>query len=159
MKKTFLSTILGLLLILSACSQKTPEPNVETSAFKFEPKLTMYEAGKVVFKLGITNTSSADQTKGEDADIRAVVTDEDGEIRNQMTIVDRPEISAGETVFPLTYEAIYEPGSYTMSITGEDLPQLSVSFEIREIDGELNLAAHPGYIDPHTGFTIDDSDL
>lgn len=159
MKKTFLFAILVLLLVLSACSQKTPEPGVETSAFEFEPKLTMHEPGKVVFKLGITNTSNADQTKGEDADIRAVVTDEDGEIRNQMTIVDRPEISAGETVFPLTYEAIYDMGSYTMSITGEGVQPLSVSFEIREIDGTLNLAAHPGYIDPHTGFTIDDSDL
>ncbi len=159
MKKTFLFTILVLLLVFSACSQKTPEPGVETSAFEFEPKLTMHEPGKVVLKLGITNTSNADQTKGEDADIRAVVTDEDGEIRNQMTIVDRPEISAGETVFPLTYEAIYDMGSYTMSITGEGVQPLSVSFEIREIDGTLNLAAHPGYIDPHTGFTIDDSDL
>ncbi|HEY9121811.1 MAG TPA: hypothetical protein VIM80_02335 [Brevefilum sp.] len=159
MKKTFIFPILVLTLVLSACSQKTPEPGVETSAFMFEPKLTMYEPGKVVFKLGITNTSNADQTKGEDADIAAVVTNEDGEIRNQMTIVDRPEISAGETVFPLTYEAIYDPGSYTLSITGESVPPLSVSFEIREIDGELKLAAHPGFIDPHTGFTIDDLDL
>ncbi|MDF1519126.1 MAG: hypothetical protein RQ728_06410 [Brevefilum sp.] len=148
-----------MLLILSACSQKTPEPGVETSAFKFEPKLTMYEPGKVVFKLGITNTSNSDQTKGEDADICGVVTDEDGEIRNQMTIVERPKISSGETVFPLTYEAIYDPGSYTMSISGEGVPPLSVSFEIRDIEGLLKLAVHPGYIDPHTGFTIDVPDL
>lgn len=159
MKKTFIFTILVLMLVLSACVQKTPEPGVETSVFMFEPKLTMYEPGKVVFKLGITNTSNADQNKGEDADIRAVVTDKVGEIRNQMTIVDRPEISAGETVFPLTYEAIYDPGSYKMSITGEGVQPLTVSFEIREIDGELKLAANPGFIDPHTGFTIDDLDL
>lgn len=73
----------------------------------------------------------------EGANILAVITDEDGQIRNQMTIVDRPKISSGETVFPLTYDAIYDPGSYTISISGEGVPPLSVPFEIREIEGFL----------------------
>ena len=137
----------------------TPEPGAETSALKFEPKLTMYEAGKVVFKLGIRNTSSFDKAMGEGADIHAVVTDEDGQIRNQMTIVDRPKISSGETAFPLTYEAIYDPGSYTMSISGEGVPAFSVPFEIRKIEGLLKLAAPPGYIDPHTEFTLTEPNL
>lgn len=95
MKETFLFTILVLLLVLSACSQKTPELGAETLALEFEPKLTMYEAGKVVFKLGIRNTSPIDQAMGEGADIAAVVTDEEGKIRNQMTIVDRPQNFCG----------------------------------------------------------------
>jgi hypothetical protein len=159
MKETFLFTILGLLLVLSACFQKTPEPGAETLALEFEPKLTMYEAGKVVFKLGIRNTSPIDQAMGEGADIAAVVTDEEGEIRNQMTIVDRPKISAGETIYPFTSEASCDPGSYTMSITEEGVAPLSVPFEIREIDGKLKLAAPPGLIDPHIDFPVTEPDL
>jgi len=46
-----------------------------------------------------------------------------------------------------------------MSITGEGMPPLSVPFEIREIEGLIKLAAPPGYIDPHTEFTLTEPNL
>lgn len=136
-KKIFLLIILGVLFVLPACAQMTPSPTDEIAELTFEPKLTMFESGKVHFELGIANTSGKEQAMVEGANILAVITDEDGQIRNQMTIVDRPKISSGETVFPLTYDAIYDPGSYTISISGEGVPPLSVPFEIREIEGFL----------------------
>jgi len=119
----------------------------------------MFESGKVQFDLGIANPSGSNQPMVDDVNIQAVVTNQEGNIRNQMTIVDLPSIPAGEAKYPLTYEAIYDPGQYEMSITGEGIPTLTFPFEIREEDGILKLAAHPQYIDPHTGFTIDDLDL
>ena len=159
MKKSRLVLIIGLVFILSACAEMTPSPKAEVAELAFAPKLTMFESGKVHFELGIENTSGPDQPMVDDVNIRAVVTNEEGVIRNQMTIVDLPSIPAGEAKFPLTYEAMYEEGQYVMSITGEGIPSLSFPFEIRKEDGLLKLAAHPKYIDPHTGFTIDDSDL
>ncbi len=157
-KRGFISGIV-LLLMLSACADMTSSPTVEMPELTFEPKLTMYESGRVHFDLGVANISGPDQPMVEDVIIRVVVTDEKGAIRNQMTIENLPQIPAGEAKFPLTYEAIYAPGQYVISITGEDIPSLSFSFEIRDVDGFLKLAAHPDYIDPHTGFTIDDRDL
>jgi len=159
MKKSGLILIIGLVFALSACAEMTPSPTDEMAELAFEPKLTMFEAGKVHFELGISNVSGPDQPMVEDVNIRAVVTNEEGAIRNQMTIVDLPQIPAGEGKFPMTYEAVYDPGQYAMSITGEGIPSLSFSFEVREEDGILKLAAHAKYIDPHTGFTIDDPDL
>lgn len=159
MKKIGLILIIGLVFVLSACAEMTPSPTAEMAELAFEPKLTMYESGRVVFKLGIANTAGPDQPMVDDVNIRAVVTNEEGIIRNQMSIVDLPSIPTGEVKSPLTYEATYDPGQYVMSITGEGIPSLSFPFEVREVDGLVKLAAHSQYIDPHTGFTIDDSDL
>ena len=159
MKKRSLILVIGLIFVLSACAEMTPSPTAEMAEITFDPKLTMFEAGKVHFELGIANASGPDQPMVEDVNIRAVVTNEAGVIRNQMTIVDLPSIPSGESKFPLTYEAMYDEGQYVMSITGEGIPSLSFPFEIREEGGLLKLAAHPNFIDPHTGFTIDDPDL
>lgn len=159
MKKIGLSLIIWLVIVLSACSEVTPSTTPEMAELAFEPKLTMFESGKVHFELGIANTSGPDQPMVDDVNIRAVVTNQEGVIRNQMTIVDLPPIPSGEAKSPLTYEAMYDEGQYVMSITGEGIPSLSFPFEIREEDGLLKLAAHPEYIDPHTGFTIDEPDL
>lgn len=156
MTKNLLLIALGLLILLSGCAQLTATPTGATPELSFEPKLSMYEAGKVHFEFGIANEAGSDQPMVDDVNIRAVVTNEEGEIRNQMTIVDLSPISAGETAFPLIYEAVYDPGQYEMSISGEGIPSLSLNFEIREEDNVLKLAAHPDYIDPHTGFTIDE---
>lgn len=159
MKKSRWMILIGLIFVLSACAEMTPIPTAETVELAFEPKLTMYESGRVVFKLGIANTAGPDQPMVDDVNIRAVVTNQEGVIRNQMSIVDLPSIPAGEVKSPLTYEATYDPGQYEMSITGEGIPSLSFPFEVREVDGLVKLAAHAQYIDPHTGFTIDDPDL
>jgi len=155
MKYRPLLLIIGFLVFLAACAQVTPSPTAEMPDLAFAPKLSMYEAGKVHFELGIANEAGPEQPMVEDANIRAVITDSDGKIRNQMSIVDMPHIPAGETVFPLTYEAVYDPGDYIMSLTGKGVASLSLNFEIREVDGLSRLAAHPKYIDPHTEFTID----
>jgi len=158
MKKSWIF-IIGLMFLVSACGEMTPTPTNQMVELAFEPRLTMFESGKVQFDLGIANPSGSNQPMVDDVNIQAVVTNQEGNIRNQMTIVDLPSIPAGEAKYPLTYEAIYDPGQYEMSITGEGIPTLTFSFEIREEDGILKLAAHPLYIDPHTGFTIDDLDL
>lgn len=87
------------------------------------------------------------------------MTNEAGKIRNQMTIVDLGAVPVGESVHLLLYEAVYDPERYVMSLTGEDIPSLSVTFKIREQDGIRKLAAPPEFIDPHTEFTISDPDL
>lgn len=46
-KKIFLLIILGLLFVLPACAQMTPSPTDEIAELTFEPKLTMFESGKV----------------------------------------------------------------------------------------------------------------
>ena len=159
MKKVGLFLMIGIFFMLSACAEMTASPTAEMAELAFDPTLTMFESGKIHFELGIANMAGPDQPMVDDVDIQAVVTNEDGDIRNRMTIVDLPSIPAGESKSPLTYEAVYEPGKYVMSITGEGIPSLAFPFEVREVDGLLKLAAHPDYIDPHTGFTIDDRDL
>lgn len=95
----------------------------------------------------------------KEVNIRAVVTNEEGKIRNQMTILDLGDIPAQDSAYPLLYDAVYEPGTYVMSLTGEGIPSLALKFEIRKQHRVRKLAAPPEFIDPHTGFTIDDPNL
>lgn len=60
-----------------------------------------------------------------------IVTNKEGKIRNQMTIVEIQEIDTDEVIYPLVYEAVYETGGYTLSMTGNGIESLSVDFEIR----------------------------
>lgn len=145
--------------MLSACAEMTPPKTAEMAELAFESKLMMFEPGEFQFQLGIANLSGRDQPMVEDVNINAVVTNEEGAIRNRFIIVDLPAIPAGEAKFPLTYEATYDPGQYVMSITGESIPSHSFSFEIREENGILKLVANPEYIDPHTNYIITDPDL
>ena len=159
MKKFGLIVTVILFTLLSACANLGPTETADVAELAFEPKLTMYESGTMHFTLGIANQGEAEQPMVRDVNIRAVVTNAQGKIRNQMTIVDLSPIAAGETSLPLTYEAVYEPGQYVLSISGEGIYSLSLNFEIREVDDVLKLAAHPRYIDPHTGFTVDEPGL
>lgn len=115
----------------------------------------MYEEGKLQFELGIANDASEEQPMIEDAYLQATFTDNAGKIRNQFEIVDIGPIPGNQSKFPLTLEAVYDPGSYVVSLTGEGLPSLSFPFEIREEDGIRKLVAPPEFINPHTEFTID----
>ena len=155
MKKFAFFAIL-VVFLLSACgpSEQTAAPQLQ-----FVPKLTMYESGVVHFEVGVMNESGQEFAGLEDVNIRVVVTDVDGEIRNQMRIIDLGRIQANEEVYPLTYEAEYDPGRYVASLTGEGIPSLSVPFEIRVIGGLRKLAAPPDFIDPGTEFTLIDPDL
>ncbi len=147
------------LLVLSACAELEATPTEQIPNLRFVPMLTMYEEGKVHFEIGIVNEANQAFSGAEDVNIRAIVTNEEGKIRNQMTILDLGPIPAQDSAYPLLYEAVYDPGKYVMSLTGENIPSLSLAFEIREEDGIRKLVAHPDYIDPHTGFTISDPDL
>jgi hypothetical protein len=151
-----------LVLILSAitgCGLFQPEGSTDSAELRFDPKLTMFEAGVVTFRVGAVNEADVDAAPLEQADIEVVVTDAEGEIRNQMYLVGLPAIPAGESVHPLEYEASYEPGVYTVSFEGEGLPDLTLTFRIEEESGMRKLAAHPDWIDPYTEFVITDPDL
>jgi len=147
------------LIILAACAPVEGTPEAPEPELSFTPKLTMFEEGKVHFELGIANEAERDQPMIEDVNIQATITDEAGKIRNQLRIVDIGPISQGESEFPLTYEAVYDPGRYVVSLTGEVLPSMTFPIEIREEDGIRKLAAPPEVIDPHTEFTIDAPEL
>jgi len=153
MKKIGKILLLSMVFLLAACAGAETSPTLETPALQFEPKITMFEEGKVHFELGITNEANREQPMIEDANIRAVVTDRAGKIRNQMTLFDLGPISANETVFPTVYEAVYDPGRYTISLTGEDVPSLSFNFTIREEDDVRTLIAPSKFINPFTEFT------
>lgn len=153
MRKIRMLLLLSAVFILSACAGTETTPTLEVPALQFVPKITMFEEGKVHFELGIANEANREQPMIENANVRAVVTDRAGKIRNQMTIYDLGPISANETVFPTVYEAVYDPGRYTISLTGEDIPSLSFNFTIREDDDVRTLVAPAEYIDPFTEFT------
>jgi len=121
--------------------------------------MTMLEAGKVHFELGVHNRANREQPAPDDVNIRAVITDQDGSVRNQLLIIDLGLIEADETVYPLTYDSVYSKGQYEMTLTAESIPKRVVYFEIREEGGVNMLAAPPDVIDSHTEFTIDDLDL
>jgi hypothetical protein len=159
MKFKRLILIFGLMLLLSACTGWTPATPSEQPDLSFEPKLSMFESGKVQFTLGIANETEQDSDTIAEGNIRAIITDESGEIRNQMTIVDVPAIPGEDTVYPLIYEAVYDPGKYMMSLSGKGITSTALNFEIREVEGVIKLAAQPGYIDPNTEFTLIDPDL
>ena len=150
--------LLGVF-ILAACTPAEGTPAAQEPDLCFNPRVTMFEEGKVQFDLGIANKAGRDQLMIDDANIQATITDQYGKIRNQLRIVDVGPIPAGRTAFPLTYEAVYDPGRYVVSLTGEVLPSLSFAFEIREEDGVRKLAAPPEVIQPHTEFTLDAPDL
>jgi hypothetical protein len=59
----------------------------------------------------------------------------------------------------LLYEAVYKPGTHEMSLMGERIPSLSLTFELREKDGICKLIAPLESNEPHTGFTFNDSHL
>ena len=159
MKRMKMILIITIFVLLSACAEMQPSPTVQEPALQFAPKLTMHEEGKVHFELGVINEASQEQPTIKDANIRAVVTNQDGMIRNQMSIVDLGPIPEDTAVYPMTYDAFYDPGQYMMTLTAENIPTLSIPFEIREEDGDIKLAAPHEYIDPHTGFTITDPDF
>ena len=114
----------------------------------------MFEEGKVQIELGVVNISNRRSPAIKDANLRLIVTNKEGKIRNQMTIVEIQEIDADEAVFPLVYEAVYETGAYTLSMTGKGIQSLSIDFEIRDIGGVRKLAAPSRFIDPFTEFTV-----
>ena len=157
-KKLHYSLIFSLL-ILAACAPMEGTPEAAEPVLSFTPRMTMFEEGKVHFELGIANEAGRDQPMIEDVNIQATITDEAGKIRNQMRIVDIGPIQEGESEFPLTYEAVYDPGRYVVSLTGEVLPSMTFPIEIREEDGVRKLAAPPEVINPHTEFTIDAPEL
>lgn len=159
MKRIKILLIIAVLILLSACAELQPSPTAQTPALKFSPKLTMHEEGKVHFELGVMNEANQEQPSIKDINIRVVITNEDGMIRNQMAIVDLGPIPENTVVYPMNYDAFYNSGNYMMTLTGENIPSLSLPFEIREDDGIRKLAASYQYIDPHTGFTITDPDL
>lgn len=159
MSKKFARWLLLSFLFFTACAPKEASPTETESELRFVPHVTMFEEGKVHFELGIANEASHDQPLLEDVNIQATITDEAGKIRNQMGIVDIGPISADASEFPLTYEAVYDPGKYVVSLTGEVLPSLNFPIEIREKDGVRKLAAPPEFINPHTEFTIDALEL
>lgn len=148
--------LLSVVFLLSACAGAETSPTLEMPALQFEPKITMFEEGKVHFELGIANQANSEQPTIEDASVRVVVTDRAGKIRNQMTIFHLGPIPANETVFPADYEAVYDPGRYTISLTGEDIPSLSFEFTIRENNDVRTLVAPAEFIDPFTEFTSSD---
>ncbi|MFW5714264.1 MAG: hypothetical protein ACOCYU_06290 [Brevefilum sp.] len=150
--------LLGFILF-TACAPAEATPEVLEPELRFVPRITMFEEGKVHFELGLTNEASRDQPMVEAVNIQVTVTDGAGKIRNQMKIVDVGPIAANQAEFPLTYEAVYDPGKYVVSMTGEVLPSLTFPFEIREEDGVRRLAAPPEFINPHTEFTIDSPEL
>ncbi len=148
-----------VLISITGCGLLDSVNETEVPALRFDPKLTMYDAGVVTFNVGVANESGVDAPPLNQADIDVVVTDEAGEVRNQMYLADLTSIPAGESVHPLIYEASYKSGFYTMSITGETLPDLTLNFRIEAVDGVPKLVAHPDWIDPYTAFTVTDPDL
>lgn len=156
MKTLIKFLLLSAVFLLSACAGAGTSPTLEMPALQFEPKITMFEEGKVHFELGIVNQANREQPMVEDANVRAVVTDRAGKIRNQMIVFDLGPIPANETVFPAVFEAVYDPGRYTISLTGEDIPSMSFAFTIREENDVRTLEAPAEFIDPFTEFTSSD---
>ncbi len=154
MKRQNFLLITIILAFLSACAPSAPTATETIPLLNFAPKMTMFEEGKVQFELGIVNTSNRTHNAIEEANIRMIVTNKEGKIRNQMTIVEIQEIEVDETIYPLVYEAVYETGSYTLSMTGNGIESLSIDFEIRDIGGIRKLAAPSRFIDPFTEFTV-----
>jgi len=159
MAKKFGPWLLLVFFFLTACAPSELTPTPVSPELRFVPRMTMFEEGKVHFELGIANEAEHEQPMLEDVNVQATITDESGKIRNQMRIVDIGPIPPNESEFPLTYEAVYDPGRYVVSLTGEVLPSLAFSFEIREEDDIRKLAAPPEFIDPHTEFTVDAPEL
>ena len=154
--KKMMILLIAVAAILPACatSQNTQAPEL-----RFVPKITMYEAGVVHFELGISNESDQEFSGMSDINLRIVVTDADGKIRNQMQILDLGRIPAKEVVYPLSYDAEYDFGQYKASLSGEGIPSLSVPFEIGLNDGLKMLAAPSEFINPFTDFTTAATDL
>jgi hypothetical protein len=157
MKHLKIFLLMTIFVVLSACApttQTTPTTTEIAPILNFAPKMTMFEEGKVQFELGIVNLSNRTREAIKDANIRMIVTNQEGKIRNQMTIVEIQAIEADETITPLIYEAVYDVGAYTLSMTGQGIESLSVDFEIRDIGGVRKLAAPGRYVDPFTEFTV-----
>lgn len=158
---TFVRMLL-LLMLMSGLTGCGIYDNLRPEAapdLRFEPRLTMLSEGMVTFKIAVSNHSETASPEMPDADIIAVITDSEGSVRNQMRLVDLAPLPGGETIAPLTYEAEFTPGEYTLRLSGEGIPVLELSFRIVEADGVRKLAAHPEWIDPHTEFVISDPDL
>ncbi len=143
-----------LASLLSGCGLFNREPEETTPMLVFDPKLTMYESGEITFKIGVANESKTTISPVDDVNIEAVVMDDQGVIRNQMTIVEIETVPAGGSVHPLTYKAVYETGRYVMRLTGNNLPTLEVPFEVIEEEGVQKLVSLPDWIDPYTEFVI-----
>lgn len=151
--------IASFLLVASACAEVQPLPTAEETSLRFEPRITMFEEGKVHFELGIANQRNSDQAAIDNADIRMVVTNQTGKIRNELTIVPLGPIPANETVIPINYDGVYEPGRYVASLTSKVIPTLNLTFEIREENDIRILVAPVEFIDPYTEFTETVPDL
>ena len=158
-RMTVLLLLIFSVVLLAACEQIEPTPTEQTPDLAFSPNISMFEEGKVYLEIGITNEAMQSQDAVEDVQIRAVVTDERGKIRNSMILSNLPEIASQETVYPISLEAEYDPGLYVVSISGDIIPSLTFQFEVREEDDIRKVAAHSDFINPFTEFTISAPEL
>jgi len=156
--KTFRVLILiAFLVILTGCAEleSAATPTEELPALVFSPKITMYEAGKIHLEIGIANQADREQPLVENISIRAVITNDAGQLQDQVDLIDLGPIQANETAIPLIFEGLYTEGNYVISLTGNDIPSLSLPFEIVARGGLNRLSAPSEYIDPATEFTIE----
>lgn len=144
-----------LILFTHACAPRTPK----STDLRIQPTLTMYDEGVLHFTLGITNEGKGDFSGMDDAAIQVVVEDTSGVVRNQLQLNSLEDIPAGESIFPLSYEAEYEPGRYTVTLNGKNISSLTIPFEIRKSGDDRILAVSPLYLDPYTELTVSETDL
>jgi hypothetical protein len=158
MKKVFFVFAI-VVLLLTGCAAPEQLQTQAPVSLRFVPQLSMFEEGTVHFEFGVANDSQAEFTGMKDVNIQVVVMDDAGEIRNQMWIKELHTIPGEDSNFPLIYEAIYEPGTYDVTITGKEIPTMSFSFQIRVVDGVHMLVASPEFVNPFTEFTITEVDF
>ncbi len=151
----------GLCLLTAAagCGQLDAQDETTASGLRLVPRLSMFNEGEVHFEFGVLNESESRVSRMEDANIEITVADQWGEMRNQMWIDELPALAPGESIYPLTIDAVFAPGEYEVRVTGKDIPDLTFWFEIIEQDDGVVLAAHPDWIEPYTEFTISDPEL
>jgi hypothetical protein len=154
-RKALISLLVLLIIITPACTSTVPK----SAEMHFQPKLTMHDEGVLYFTLGITNEGTGDFSGMDDAGIQVVVEDTSGVVRNQLQLDSLEDIPAGESIFPLSYEAEYEPGRYTVTLKGKNISSLTIPFEIRKRGDDRILVVSPLYLDPYTELTLSEPDL
>ncbi|MDO9087626.1 MAG: hypothetical protein Q7U53_15565 [Anaerolineaceae bacterium] len=137
MKKTLLVLFFVLLLMLSACTEKTITPS--EPKIDFFPQILSTENNEVVIILQMV---SSDQEVPADPNFNAIMklSESNGDLRAEAVLNENPAMTPGTIYEPIHWSGLLEPGVYQLEWSAPGYGGTINTFEVVPLDsGKISI--------------------